>query len=240
MLVATDVAARGIDVEGVTHVINYQCPEDEKTYLHRIGRTGRAGASGVAVTFVDWDDVPRWGLINKALDLAVPRARGDLLHLGAPLRPDSTSRRAPDGRLPRAARTHAGLEAEELEDLGGRQPSGNSSGGGRSRAHGHTHHHGQTIGHGQPGGRAKRDGAKRDGASGGRASEARSAAGSAHSSTPGTRSAAAGRRTNRAPLGAGTASAVGPGAGRTWVRPGRGPRAPTAATPDRWASDSPS
>src|SRR6185436_17301458 len=51
VLVATDVAARGIDVTGVTHVINYQCPEDEKVYLHRIGRTGRAGASGVAVTF---------------------------------------------------------------------------------------------------------------------------------------------------------------------------------------------
>ena len=72
VLVATDVAARGIDVEDVTHVINYQCPEDEKTYLHRIGRTGRAGATGIAVTFVDWDDMPRWGLINKALDLGIP------------------------------------------------------------------------------------------------------------------------------------------------------------------------
>ena len=69
VLVATDVAARGIDVEDVTHVVNYQCPEDEKTYLHRIGRTGRAGAKGIAITFVDWDDMPRWGLINKALDL---------------------------------------------------------------------------------------------------------------------------------------------------------------------------
>ena len=72
VLVATDVAARGIDVENVTHVINYQCPEDEKTYLHRIGRTARAGNTGVAVTFVDWDDLPRWGLINKALDLGIP------------------------------------------------------------------------------------------------------------------------------------------------------------------------
>ena len=69
VLVCTDVAARGIDVEGVTHVINYQSPEDEKTYLHRIGRTGRAGASGTAITLVDWDDIPRWQLINKALDL---------------------------------------------------------------------------------------------------------------------------------------------------------------------------
>jgi len=69
VLVATDVAARGIDVTGVTHVINYTCPEDEKTYVHRIGRTGRAGATGIAVTFVDWSDLHRWKMINKALDL---------------------------------------------------------------------------------------------------------------------------------------------------------------------------
>jgi superfamily II DNA/RNA helicase len=69
VLVATDVAARGIDVADVTHVINYSCPEDEKTYVHRIGRTGRAGATGIAVTFVDWADVTRWKTINKALGL---------------------------------------------------------------------------------------------------------------------------------------------------------------------------
>jgi superfamily II DNA/RNA helicase len=69
VLVATDVAARGIDVSDVTHVINYSCPEDENTYVHRIGRTGRAGASGVAITFVDWADVTRWKVINKALGL---------------------------------------------------------------------------------------------------------------------------------------------------------------------------
>lgn len=69
VLVATDVAARGIDVADVTHVINYNCPEDEKTYVHRIGRTGRAGATGIAITFVDWADVTRWKVINKALEL---------------------------------------------------------------------------------------------------------------------------------------------------------------------------
>jgi len=69
VLVATDVAARGIDVQDVTHVINHSCPEDEKTYVHRIGRTGRAGASGIAVTFVDWADVTRWKVINKTLGL---------------------------------------------------------------------------------------------------------------------------------------------------------------------------
>ncbi|QMU80037.1 DEAD/DEAH box helicase [Streptacidiphilus sp. PB12-B1b] len=126
VLVCTDVAARGIDVEGVTHVINYQCPEDEKTYLHRIGRTGRAGASGTAVTLVDWDDVPRWGLINKALELG----------LAEPEETYSTSPHlfellniAPGtkGVLPRADRTRAGLGAEQIEDLGepgGRGPRG--------------------------------------------------------------------------------------------------------------------
>ena len=72
ILVATDVAARGIDIDGITHVINYQCPEDEKTYVHRIGRTARAGASGTAVTFVDWDELTRWLHINQALDLGFP------------------------------------------------------------------------------------------------------------------------------------------------------------------------
>jgi len=117
VLVATDVAARGIDVEGITHVINYQCTEDEKTYLHRIGRTGRAGRTGVAVTFVDWDDMPRWGLINKMLDLGIPdpvETYSSSAHLYDELRiPPGTK-----GTLPRASRTREGLRAEQVEDLG--------------------------------------------------------------------------------------------------------------------------
>ena len=85
VLVATDVAARGIDVEGVTHVINYECTDDDKTYVHRIGRTGRAGASGIAITFVDWADMTRWKVINNTLGPAVRGAAGNVLDVRAPV-----------------------------------------------------------------------------------------------------------------------------------------------------------
>ncbi|MFF8398080.1 DEAD/DEAH box helicase [Streptomyces sp. NPDC016172] len=133
VLVCTDVAARGIDVEGVTHVINYQSPEEEKTYLHRIGRTGRAGAKGIAITLVDWDDIPRWQLINKALELDFndpPETYSTSPHLYSDLGiPEGTK-----GLLPRSERTRAGLDAEQLEDLGepgGRGPRGRDGRGGR-------------------------------------------------------------------------------------------------------------
>ncbi|MDN4482694.1 DEAD/DEAH box helicase [Demequina lignilytica] len=117
ILVATDVAARGIDVDDVTHVVNYQCPEDEKTYLHRIGRTGRAGKTGTAVTFVDWDDIPRWSLIDKALDLGYPEPQ-ETYSTSPHLYEDLGIPAGTKGRLPKEARTRAGLEAEVLEDLG--------------------------------------------------------------------------------------------------------------------------
>ena len=72
VLVATEVAARGIDVDDVTHVINYSVPEDEKAYLHRTGRTGGAGKLGVAVTFVDWAYLARWTHIDRELELGKP------------------------------------------------------------------------------------------------------------------------------------------------------------------------
>ncbi|MEU9208326.1 DEAD/DEAH box helicase [Streptomyces sp. NPDC048415] len=134
VLVCTDVAARGIDVEGVTHVINYQSPEDEKTYLHRIGRTGRAGAKGIAITLVDWDDIPRWQLINKALDLGFndpPETYSTSPHLFEELGIPAGTK----GVLPRSERTRAGLAAEAVEDLGetgGRGPRGRGGRGDRA------------------------------------------------------------------------------------------------------------
>jgi superfamily II DNA/RNA helicase len=119
VLVATDVAARGLDVEGITHVVNYQAPDDEKTYVHRIGRTARAGASGTAITLVDWDEVPRWKLICDALGLPFHEppetySTSEHLYLELDIPKDAGS------KLPRADRTRAGLDAEEIEDLGGR------------------------------------------------------------------------------------------------------------------------
>ncbi len=129
VLAATDVAARGIDVGGVTHVINYECPDDEKTYVHRIGRTGRAGESGVAVTLVDWEDLARWAMIDRALKLPFANpletySTSEHIYKGLNIPETAT------GTLPRSARTREGLEAEELEDLG---ETGKSRGGGRSR-----------------------------------------------------------------------------------------------------------
>ena len=118
VLVATDVAARGLDVSGVTHVLNYDCPEDPDTYTHRIGRTGRAGATGVAVTFVDWEDMPRWVLIDKSMGLNMPQPP-ETYHTSAALYSDLDIPAEISGTLPTAVRTRAGLSAEIEEDLGG-------------------------------------------------------------------------------------------------------------------------
>ena len=114
ILVATDVAARGIDVEDVTHVINHRVPEDEKTYLHRTGRTGRAGNEGTAVTLVDWDDLPRWKVINDALELGVPEpveTYSSSEHLFYDLNIPAGTK----GRLPREERVAEGMGEEFFE-----------------------------------------------------------------------------------------------------------------------------
>ncbi|MFD0719499.1 DEAD/DEAH box helicase [Streptomyces globosus] len=128
VLVCTDVAARGIDVEGVTHVINYQTPEDEKTFLHRVGRTGRAGNKGTAITLVDWDDIPRWQLINKALELDFHNPV-ETYSTSAHLYEELGIPAGTKGVLPRAERVRAGLDAEEIEDLG--ETGGRGGRGGR-------------------------------------------------------------------------------------------------------------
>ena len=148
VLVATDVAARGIDVDNVTHVINYECPDDEKTYLHRIGRTGRAGNSGVAVTLVDWEDIARWQMIDRALKLPFKDpietySSSEHVYTGLNIPPSAT------GKLPKAERKRAGLAAEAVEDIGETGKKHGSQGAGK---------HGDGHGRGRDGGRGKGDG----------------------------------------------------------------------------------
>jgi len=131
VLVATDVAARGIDVEAVTHVINYECPDDEKTYLHRIGRTGRAGATGVAVTLVDWADVTRWKVINAALDLpfddpAETYSTSEHLHRDLGIPPEAA------GRLASAPKRDDKATDDRSAKSGGKEPGDKESGGKKS------------------------------------------------------------------------------------------------------------
>jgi superfamily II DNA/RNA helicase len=117
VLTATEVAARGLDVDDVTHVVNYECPDDDMTYVHRIGRTGRAGKAGVAVTFVDWRDMHRWKTINDALKLGKPEPE-ETYSTSEHLYTQLDIPREATGTLPRAMRGRVGLEAEALEDIG--------------------------------------------------------------------------------------------------------------------------
>lgn len=141
VLIATDVAARGIDVEDVTHVVNWNCPDDDKTYLHRTGRTGRAGKKGTAVTFVDWEDLARWSLIARQLGMESTEAvetYSTSPHLFTDLDiPEGTK-----GTLPKEQRTHAGLDAEHIEDLGG-PDSRRAFGGGRGNRGGRSDREGR-------------------------------------------------------------------------------------------------
>ncbi|MDJ0334508.1 DEAD/DEAH box helicase [Salinibacterium sp. G-O1] len=136
ILIATDVAARGIDVNDVTHVINHTIPDDHDTYLHRAGRTGRAGKTGIAVTFVDWDDMHKWSLINRALDMGIPEPTetySSSPHLFTDLDiPEGTKGRLP-GAPPARARDAAPSSARNdgrpprSGDRGGRPAQGSGS-----------------------------------------------------------------------------------------------------------------
>ncbi|WP_346266594.1 DEAD/DEAH box helicase, partial [Paenibacillus sacheonensis] len=131
VLVATDVAARGLDVEGVTHVFNYDIPENAESYIHRIGRTGRAGENGLAITLVSPHDRLELAAIEKGIQMSIPR---EGLAIGAPARAPRTREDRPreGGAGGRSGGGRRGASA------GG--PSGGRSGqagrGGRSAAGG--------------------------------------------------------------------------------------------------------
>jgi len=166
ILIATDVAARGIDVDDVTHVINHTVPDDEKTYLHRVGRTGRAGRTGIAVTFVDWDDLHKWALIDRALEFGIPEpveTYSSSPHLYADLNIPEGSK----GRLKATPVKETGARAgsRRSSDEGARSQgsgegrtrtrrrtrSANPQGRGRHESHGHEQHGHDTEGGGEPG-----------------------------------------------------------------------------------------
>lgn len=174
VLIATEVAARGIDVDDVTHVINHTVPDDEKAYLHRVGRTGRAGRTGIAVTFVDWDDMHKWALINKALEFGIAEpveTYSSSPHLFTDLNiPEGSKGRlkatpvketAPRGERTRS-RTSGGRAAgsgsrSESSGEGGssrtrrRTRSANPQGPGRHESHGHEQHGHDADGGSEPG-----------------------------------------------------------------------------------------
>ncbi len=171
ILIATDVAARGIDVDDVTHVINHTVPDDEKTYLHRVGRTGRAGRTGIAVTFVDWDDMHKWALIDKALEFGIPEPRetySSSPHLFEDLKiPEGTKGRlkatpVKDGSARRSGSADRSRGAGRGEAREGnerpartrtrrRTRSDNPQGRGRHEAHGHEGHGHDAEGKSEPG-----------------------------------------------------------------------------------------
>ena len=122
MLIATDIAARGIDVDQVSHVVNYELPHEPETYVHRIGRTGRAGMTGEAVTFCDPEERSRLKAIEKLLRKPI-RPRSDLPELPKGEASDAT-------RPPRRDGGHDGHRDE------GRRAGGAGRGGPRGSGQG--------------------------------------------------------------------------------------------------------
>ena len=106
-LVATDVAARGLDVEGITHVFNYDIPEDAESYIHRIGRTGRAGEHGLAITFIATKDLKQLAEIESAISMKIERRQIEGIKMFQPSEVEKRSRRSEDGSKETSSRQPA-------------------------------------------------------------------------------------------------------------------------------------
>jgi ATP-dependent RNA helicase RhlE len=145
-LVATDIAARGIDVDGISHVVNYDLPNEPESYVHRIGRTARAGAAGIAISLVGAEEAPYLRAIEKLIRLSIP-AQNDR---PAAHRPHPAAGRAPagDGRRPHRSEAHANHQHASHQH--GSQQRGGHPHGGHSRG-GH-HHDGPAPHEGRPSG----------------------------------------------------------------------------------------
>ena len=111
MLVATDVAARGLDVDGISHVINYDLPNVPELYVHRIGRTGRAGAKGIAYTLATRDDADAISSIEKLTGQKLPKMEGKTAKEEPPA--EKTAGKPAKGRSKRPQPAREPKEAKE-------------------------------------------------------------------------------------------------------------------------------
>jgi superfamily II DNA/RNA helicase len=128
LLVATDVAARGLDVTGITHVINYDLPKNAEDYVHRIGRTGRAGASGIAISFASFKETDSLSKIERYIGQALPQHTIPGLEPARPLRRGAGGRPGqPAGsRGPSTGRKYGNAfpGKRSFDSKPGRKPSG--------------------------------------------------------------------------------------------------------------------
>ena len=137
VLVATDIAARGIDVDGISHVVNYDFPPHHEDYVHRIGRTGRAKAVGEAISFVSREDEDAVRALERFTRRGIPRHKAEGFDYTAPAPPRErgagANRRPPrkpgEVRAPRSAGSHRGGGQSRRPGRGG---SGGSGGGAES------------------------------------------------------------------------------------------------------------
>ena len=119
-LVATDIAARGIDIDGITHVINFDLPNEPESYVHRIGRTARAGTDGSAVSFCDAEEVAYLKAIEKTIRQPVPADHDHPYHAAvvAAIHASSAKPPKPAPKQPRPGR------GQPQQQAGGNKPQG--------------------------------------------------------------------------------------------------------------------
>ena len=137
VLIATDIAARGIDIDELTHVINYEIPNIPETYVHRIGRTGRAGASGIALTFCDGEEeIDYLKDINKLIAKEIPVELGHPYPLSYDAMTAKMMSKAKNG-TPKSPASAGGRHGGGNKRAGaGGRPSGHRGSGGATNSRG--------------------------------------------------------------------------------------------------------
>lgn len=191
VLIATDIAARGIDVDGVTHVVNFELSHEPETYVHRIGRTGRAGLGGIAIAFCDTEERSRLRDIERLLRKTIPTKelpKFDSALMGTVHDSSNEPRRHDGDRANHSRGGHArGEHGRPRSVIGGDERSqgrGRRSGGGRSQgSQSHGGHGGRRQG--KPGGHGSTGRQTSHGHTGGGGQASRPAASGGHDSAQG-------------------------------------------------------